>query len=61
MLRRDSTNMYAQFMLAYGGILSGQFDKAIERLEKVVHAEPTNSKPCSLAEAYEKMAIMPAR
>jgi Flp pilus assembly protein TadD len=42
-------------MLAYGGILSGQFDKAIERLEKVVHAEPTNSEAVFLlAEAYER-------
>jgi thioredoxin-like negative regulator of GroEL len=52
---RDSTNMYAQFMLAYGGILSGQFEKAIERLEKVVRAEPTNSEAVFLlAEAYER-------
>ena len=29
--RRDSLNMYAQFMLGLGGIESGQFDKAIER------------------------------
>ncbi|HLA58281.1 MAG TPA: hypothetical protein VK622_05955, partial [Puia sp.] len=32
---RDSTNMYAQFMLGMGGIVSGQLDRAIERLEKV--------------------------
>jgi len=52
---KDSTNMYAQFMLAYGGILSGQFDKAIERLVRVVNAEPSNSEAVFLlAEAYER-------
>ena len=40
--RRDSTNMYAQFMLGVGGIESGQFDKAIERLTTVVRHEPGN-------------------
>jgi tetratricopeptide (TPR) repeat protein len=40
--RRDSTNMYAQFMLGLGGAVSGQFDKAIERLEKVVQHQPDN-------------------
>lgn len=40
--RRDSTNMYAQFMLGLGGAVSGQFGKAIERLEKVVRQEPGN-------------------
>jgi Tfp pilus assembly protein PilF len=40
--RRDSTNMYAQFMLGLGGAVSGQFDKAKERLEKVVRHQPDN-------------------
>ncbi|HLK30785.1 MAG TPA: tetratricopeptide repeat protein [Puia sp.] len=40
--RRDSTNMYAQFMLGLGGAVSGQFDKAIERLTKVVQHQPDN-------------------
>jgi tetratricopeptide (TPR) repeat protein len=40
--RRDSTNMYAQFMLGLGGAVSGQFDKAIERLTKVVRHQPDN-------------------
>ena len=39
---RDSTNMYAQFMLGLGGIESGQFDKAIERLTTVVRHQPAN-------------------
>ena len=40
--RHDSTNMYAQFMLGLGGIESGQFDKAIERLTTVVQHQPAN-------------------
>jgi tetratricopeptide (TPR) repeat protein len=40
--RRDSTNMYAQFMLGVGGIESGQVDKAIERLTTVVRHQPEN-------------------
>jgi len=39
---RDSTNMYAQLMLGLGGIESGQFDKAIERLTTVVRHQPAN-------------------
>jgi tetratricopeptide (TPR) repeat protein len=41
-VRRDSTNMYAQFMLGVGGIESGQYDKAIERLTSVLRHEPGN-------------------
>jgi len=52
---RDSTNMYAQFMLGLGGIESGQFDKAIERLSKVVVNQPDNLEAMlNLAEAYER-------
>jgi len=40
--RRDSTNMYAQFMLGVGGIESGQYDRAIERLTTVVRHQPSN-------------------
>lgn len=54
-VRRDSTNMYAQFMLGYGGIMTGQFDKAIERLNVVANAEPENTEAIFLlAEAYER-------
>jgi len=51
--RRDSTNMYAQFMLGLGGIESGQFDKAIERLTTVVQHQPANIEAILLlAEAH---------
>ncbi len=53
--RRDTNNMYAQFMLGLGGLESGQFDKAIERLTKVVTREPDNVEAIlTLAEAYER-------
>jgi tetratricopeptide (TPR) repeat protein len=53
--RRDSTNMYAQFMLGLGGEISGQFDKAVERLLKVVQHEPGNVEAIlTLAEINEK-------
>jgi tetratricopeptide (TPR) repeat protein len=53
--RRDSANMYAQFMLGMGGIESGQFDKAIERLTTVVRHQPRNIEAMLLlAGAYEQ-------
>jgi tetratricopeptide (TPR) repeat protein len=39
---RDTSNMYAEFMLGLGGLQSGQLDKAIERLIKVVQHQPGN-------------------
>jgi tetratricopeptide (TPR) repeat protein len=54
--QRDSNNMYAQFMLGYGGMLTGQFDKAADRLEKVVKHDPGNQEAIFLlGEAYERM------
>ena len=53
--RRDSTNMYAQMMLGWGGLLSGQFDKAIERLTTVVRHQPANIEATLLlAEVYQQ-------
>ena len=52
-VRKDSTNMKAQEMLGVGGIVSGQFDKAVERLKKVVAADPQNAEATAyLADAY---------
>ncbi len=39
---RDSTNMFAQYMLGVGGLISGQNDKALQRFEKVAKAQPDN-------------------
>jgi cytochrome c-type biogenesis protein CcmH/NrfG len=53
--RRDSLNMYAQLMLGLGGIESGQYDRAIPRLLKVVQFDPGNLEAVlSLSEAYER-------
>lgn len=52
---KDTTNMYAQFMLGYGAMMTGQFEKAIDRLKKVANAEPENTEAIFLlAEAYER-------
>lgn len=54
-VQKDSTNIYAQFMLGYGGIMTGQYDKAIERLSTVVKLEPDNVEAIFLlAEACER-------
>jgi cytochrome c-type biogenesis protein CcmH/NrfG len=53
--RRDPDNMYAQQMLGIGGLISGQTDKAIERLSTVVTRQPSNLEAIlTLAEAYER-------
>lgn len=53
-VKRDSTNADAQFMLGKFSMMSGQFDKAINRLEKVLHSQPQNSEAMFLlAEAYK--------
>ena len=53
--RRDSSNMYAQLMLGWGGLVSGQFDKAIERLTTVVRHQPANIEAILLlAEVYQE-------
>ncbi len=52
-VRRDSNNMKAQLVLGVGGSLSGQYDKAIARLLKVVERDPTNAEAVAfLADSY---------
>ncbi len=52
-VRKDSMNMQAQLVLGIGGFISGQYDKAIPRLQKVVDAEPSNLEAVTwLADAY---------
>jgi len=51
--KRDSNNMKAQLMLGIGGFVSGQYDKALVRLQKVVAAEPENLEAVAfLADTY---------
>ncbi|MBS1510730.1 MAG: tetratricopeptide repeat protein [Bacteroidetes bacterium] len=49
--RKDSNNMKAQLVLGVGGFVSGQYDKAIERLTRVVKFDPNN------LEAIEFLAL----
>jgi tetratricopeptide (TPR) repeat protein len=52
-VKKDSTNMKAQLMVGVGGLVSGQFDKAIVRFQKVVTAQPDNAEAVAyLADAY---------
>jgi len=50
---KDSANLEAQLLVGIGGVISGQYDKAINRLNKVVAKEPGNTEAVSwLADAY---------
>lgn len=52
-VKEDSTNMKAQLVLGIGGFTSGQYDKALERFQKVVAAEPGNLEAVAfLADTY---------
>lgn len=52
---RDPNNMYAQYMLGVGGLMSGQLDRAIDRLSLVASKQPDNVEvKLMLAEAYER-------
>lgn len=56
-IERDSSNVFALTTLGYGSILSGQYDKAIERFGKVVALQPNNLEAIlQLAEIYERKA-----
>ena len=51
----DSTNVYAQMMLARGSLISGQYDKAIPRLKTVNRVQPGNLEAIlMLADVYER-------
>ena len=52
-VRKDSANMKAQMVLGIGGVISRQYPKAVDRLLKVVQAQPSNLEAISwLADAY---------
>lgn len=51
--RKDPGNMKAQLVLGVGGLVSGQYDKAIERFKLVVSKEPRNLEAIAyLADTY---------
>ncbi len=52
-VKKDSANMQAQLVLGIGGVISTQYDKAVDRLQTVVKNEPANIEAVSwLADAY---------
>jgi tetratricopeptide (TPR) repeat protein len=52
---KNPGNIYAQKMLVFGGIKTGQYDKAIERLKVILSKEPENPEMIALlGEAYER-------
>lgn len=56
-LDKDSTNVYALMVLAKGSLMSGQYDKAISRLESVNRIQPGNLEAIMiLADTYERMS-----
>ena len=54
-IEKDSTNVYAQMMLAKGSLISGQYDKAIDRLQTICRLQPDNLEAIILlADVYER-------
>ncbi len=57
---KDPSNMYAQYMLGVGSLMSGQLDRAIERFNTVATKQPDNIEvSIMLAEAYERKGDQP--
>ena len=53
-IEKDSNNIFALTVFGYGSVLSGQYDKAIERFGKVATLQPNNLEAIlKLAEVYE--------
>lgn len=54
-VKKDSNNVYAQYTLAQGAIMSGQIDKAMTRLKIVVRIQPDKFEALlMLADLYER-------
>ena len=54
-VEKDSTNVYAQMMLVQGSLISGQYEKAISRLQLVNRREPANIEAIVLlADIYDR-------
>jgi tetratricopeptide (TPR) repeat protein len=54
-VEKDSTNIFAQMVLGQGSLLSGQYDRAIGRFEKVLALQPVNLEAILLmAEVFER-------
>ena len=56
-VEKDSTNVFAQMVLGHGSVISGQYDKAIDRFEKAARLQPNNLEAIiMIAETYERKA-----
>ena len=56
-VERDSTNIFAQLVLGHGSLISGQYDRAIDRFGKVLAINPKNLEAIlMMAEVYERKA-----
>jgi tetratricopeptide (TPR) repeat protein len=54
-IEKDSTNAFAQMILAKASLLSGQYDKAITRLQAIIRLQPANLEAILiLADVYER-------
>ncbi len=54
-VQKDSNNLYAQMTLATGSMMSGQMDKAEDRLQTAIRIDPKNIQALLLlADIYEK-------
>jgi len=56
-IERDSTNIFGQLVLGHGSLISGQYDRAIDRFGKVLTINPQNLEAIlMMAEVYERKA-----
>ena len=56
-VEKDSSNIYAQLTLVKGSLISGQYDKAVSRLQTVNRLQAGNVEAIlMLADVYERMA-----
>ena len=54
-VEKDSTNIFAQMVLGQGSLMSGQYDRAIDRFERVLALQPVNLEAILLmAEVFER-------
>lgn len=55
-VKKDSTNVFAQITLAKGSLMSKQFDKAIARLQTIYRLQPDNVEAMvMMADTYNEM------
>ena len=56
-VEKDSNNIFAQTILGHGSVISGQYDRAINRFGRVLALEPENLEAIMMmAEVYERKA-----